>query len=86
MEAQAPKKADETDRLQVAVEEGQWYITSDHPMTKDNYISFVAYVVGGGMQLVKLYPEWEMHVRMPRQGRGKLVWYSSKEGLMYQLI
>lgn len=86
MEAQKPKKADEERKLNVMIADGQWYITSDHPMAKDNYISFVAYVVGGAMQLVKLYPEWEMHLRMPKQGRGKLVWFSTTEGLFYQLI
>ncbi len=86
MEVQKPKKADEEKKLDVTVEDGQWYITSDHPMKKDNYISFVAYVVGGAMQLVKLYPEWEMHIRMTKQGRGMLVWFSTTEGLFYQLI
>ena len=81
-----PQKADEFQKLNVVVEDDQWYITSNHPMAKDNYISFVAYLVGGGMQLVKLYPEWDMHLRMTKQGHGKLVWYSTKEGLFYQLI
>ncbi|BES64377.1 helix-turn-helix domain-containing protein [Gottschalkiaceae bacterium SANA] len=86
MEVQTPQKASDDKKLNVVLEEGKWYITSNHPMAKDHYISFVAYLVGGGMQLVKLYPEWDMHLRMTKQGHGKFVWYSTKEGLFYQLI
>lgn len=86
LEAQHPQKADDNNKLKVSTEEGQWYITSSHPMEKDNYISFVAYVVGGGMHLIKLYPEWEMHLRIAKMGRGKLVWHSTSQGLLYQWI
>lgn len=86
MEEKAPRKAETSQKLKVVLEEDQWYITSEHPMEKETYISFVAYLVGGAMQLVKLYPEWDMHLRLTRQGHGKLVWYSTSEGLFYQLI
>ena len=38
------KKADENHQLKVEDIGGEWYITSDHPMTKEHYISFAAYV------------------------------------------
>ena len=40
---QALNKAKESEKLSVQVIEDDWYITSDHPMTKTHYISFVAF-------------------------------------------
>lgn len=62
------------------------YISSSHPMTKENYISFVSYVTSDSLLLKKLYPEWEVSLRLPWLGHGKIVWYSEKEGLKYKLI
>ena len=37
--------------------EDEYYVTLDHPMTREHYISFLAAVSDNGMQFVKLYPE-----------------------------
>lgn len=79
-------KATEKERLTVENIEDDWYITSNHPMEKDNYISFVAFATGDSVQLIKQYPEWNMALRIPRRGHGILMWYSKKEGLKYQLL
>ena len=86
LEALEPKKADDTQKLKVEVIENDWYITSDHPMTKENYISFVAFATGGQMNLMKQYPEWDLQVRLQKRGHGMLYWYASDLGLMYQLL
>ena len=86
LEALDPKKADDTQKLKVEVIENDWYITSDHPMTKENYISFVAFATGGQMNLMKQYPEWDLQVRLQKRGHGMLYWYASDLGLMYQLL
>ncbi|MGN1414725.1 MAG: helix-turn-helix domain-containing protein [Anaerovoracaceae bacterium] len=73
--------------LQVEKIEDEWYLTSSHPMEKDNYISFVAFLTGDRLQLVKQYPEWNLQVRIPARGHGMLLWYSTGEGKLYsQLI
>lgn len=36
--------------------EDDWFVTLDHPMTKDHFISFVAYVTMDGICMKKLYP------------------------------
>lgn len=86
LEALEALKADESDKLKVEIVENDWYITSDHPMTKDNYISFVAFLTGSEMRIIKQYPEWDLQVRFLRRGHGKLVWYAKADGLKYQLI
>lgn len=84
--AQTLKKAGESEKLSVQVIEDDWYITSDHPMKKDHYISFVALATGDRIQIIKQYPEWNLNVRIPRRGHGMLIWYSTEHGLLYQLI
>ena len=62
------------------------YISSDHSMTKEDYISFFSYVTSDSLLLKKLYPEWGVDIRFPWLGHGKISWYSKKEGLKYKLI
>jgi len=84
--AQVMKKASEHQKLNVESDENEWLITSDHPMTKENYISFIALVTGDRLQLIKLYPEWHLSVRVAKRGLETLMWYSTEYGLLYQII
>lgn len=86
LEALTPRKAEGADKLHVEEVENDWYVTSSHPMTKEDYISFVAFATGGQMNLIKQYPEWDLQVRLPRRGHGMLYWYSASQGLNYQLL
>ena len=80
------KKAEESEKLSVQVIEDDWYITSSHPMTKNHYISFVAFATGDRINLIKQYPEWDLTVRIPKRGHGMLIWYCTDHGLFYQLV
>ena len=84
--ALVPQKAREEEKLTVELVETDWFITSSHPMRKDDYISFVAFATGDRLQVVKQYPEWDLQVRIPARGHGLLLWYSEKQGLLYQLL
>lgn len=86
LEEQTPKKAELTEKLKVEEMEGDWYISSDHPMTKEDYISFVAFATGDRIQIIKQYPEWNLQLRVQRRGHGMLLWYGAQEGLLYQLL
>ncbi|ADL05725.1 helix-turn-helix domain-containing protein [Lacrimispora saccharolytica] len=86
LEAQTLKKAEEREKLSVQVMEDDWYITSDHPMDKEHYISFVALACSDRIQIMKQYPEWNLNVRIPKRGNGMLIWYSTDCGLQYQLL
>ena len=80
------KKAGEGEKLTVEGVENDWYITGDHPMRKEDYVSFVAFATGDRLQVVKQYPEWDLQTRIPGRNHGMLLWYSQKQGLLYQLI
>ena len=76
---QTPRKAEPGQKLRVEPVEDEWFITSSHPMTKACYISFLAYATGEKLELIKTYPEWDLHARFPRRGHGMLLWYSTRE-------
>ena len=86
LEALTARKAEENEKLHTEVVEDEWFITSDHPMAKDCYISFLAFATGEKIELVKAYPEWDLHVRIPKRGHGMLLWYSTRDRLLYQLL
>lgn len=80
------EKAQDHHLLTIEPIEDELYISSSHDMKKDHYISFVAYVTGDRVFIVKQYPEWNMQFRFHKLGHGKLYFYCSHHGLFYQLI
>lgn len=80
------RKAEEHQRLHTEPVEDEWYITTDHPMTKTEHIAFAALLSGGSLRVWRQYPEWDFQLRLSRREHGLLVWYSTRDGLLYQLI
>lgn len=62
--------------------EDEKFITVHHSMTKEHYISFIAYVTSDTMRFVKLYPEGNAETRMQFRGRGYLYIFCNRHGLM----
>lgn len=81
-----PQKAEEDHALSMEPVDGELFLTTRHPMEKGHSISFVALLTGDGMILKKLYPEWDLQVRLPAASHGKLLWYCTRHGLFYQNI
>ena len=54
LEAEAP---DEAHGIRVQTVEDEYYVTLEHPMTKEHHITFLSAVSDMGTQLVRLYPE-----------------------------
>lgn len=79
-------KANEEHSLKLEDVEDELYITSEHDMTKDHYISFVAFATGDKLLIAKQYPEWGLQFRFRKFGHGKLFFHCTKHGLFYQLI
>ena len=70
-----PQKAEEGHQLSMESVDGELFLTTRHPMEKGHSISFVALLTGDSMLLRKLYPEWDLQVRLPAASHGKLLWY-----------
>ena len=76
------KQTDEHHNIVVEPVEDESFVTIDHPMTKDHYISFVAYLSCDKIQLTKLYPEGDAETRFRFRGMGYLYIYCNQHGLM----
>ena len=79
LEAEAVDQAHE---VRMETVEDEKFVTVAHPMTKEHYISFLAYVTCDRLQLIKLYPEGNPEARLQPRGRGFLYLYCNKHGLM----
>ena len=86
------KPADDAHAATVEDTDGEYYVTFAHTMSKAHYLSFLAYVANDRLLLVKLYPEQDAAVRLPKlqsgnllnpQGR-KLYYYCTQHGLFYR--
>ncbi|MBE7056425.1 MAG: hypothetical protein E7388_03160 [Ruminococcaceae bacterium] len=80
----SPLKAEEMDNEhQVVIEnvEDEHFVTVNHAMTKDHYISFMAFFTSDRVQFVKLYPEGNAETRLNFRGGGYLYIYCNKHGL-----
>lgn len=74
--------ADEKHQLTIERVEDELFVTLHHPMEKSHFISFIAYLTGDKLQLVKLYPEGKASCRFPLRGAGVLYFYCNRHGLM----
>ena len=83
LEAEEPE---DDHSLTVEAVEDEHFITVRHPMTKEHFISFAAFVTCDRLQLVKLYPEGEAQTRMQLRGRGFLYYYCNRHGLFRKRI
>ena len=76
-----PAEADDEHSLKIEKVEDEYYVTMNHPMTKDHYISFIAAISDQGVQLVKLYPEGNAEARFKISRVRKLYAYCNRHGL-----
>lgn len=83
LEAEEP---DDAHALTIEKVEDEHFLTVCHPMTKQHYISFIAFVTSDRLQLVKLYPEGEAQTRLSLRGRGFVYFYCNKHGLFKQKV
>ena len=75
------EEADDDHAVTIESVEDEHFITVHHPMEKQHFISFVAYVTSDRLQLVKLYPEGNAETRLQLRGLGMLYYYCNRHGL-----
>ena len=79
-----PADADHLIRAEIV--EDEYYVTVDHPMTRDHYISFLAAASDQGSQFVKLYPEGDAETRFKINCVKRLYAYCNRHGLFQVMI
>ncbi len=76
-----PEDPDDAHAIRAEIVEDEYYVTVDHPMTKDHYISFLAALSDQQIQFVKLYPEGPAEARF-KMNRVKILYaYCNRHGL-----
>ena len=78
LEAEA---SDEEHQITIEKVEDEHFITILHPMTKQHFISFIAFVTADRIQLTKLYPESNAETRLQLRSRGYIYYYCNRHGL-----
>jgi len=79
-----PLEAEGTDRehtISIEKVEDEWYVSVNHPMTKEHYISFIAAMADNGIQMIKLYPEGMAQARFKISRVKWLYVYCNRHGL-----
>lgn len=82
LEAEIP---DEDHAIHIDPVEDEHFITVEHPMTKEHYISFLAFVSSDRIRFVKLYPEGNAQARIRLRGHGTLYACCNRHGLFKQI-
>ena len=77
---------DEAHSLTLEEVDGEYYVTMRHEMSKTHYISLIAYVTLDSLEVVKLYPEQDVSVRLRKKGRGILYACCNRDGLFRKVI
>ena len=75
------EKPDNEHVIKAEISEDEFYVTVNHPMTKEHYISFIAAVSDNGVQFVKLYPEGNAEARFRINRVEKFYAYCNRHGL-----
>ena len=78
----APEEFDENHVIEITKVENEHFVSLRHDMTKEHYISFIAYVSCDRVQFVKLYPEGNAETRLQFRGGGLVYAFCNKHGLM----
>lgn len=80
------KEMGEDHELIVETIDNEFYVHMDHDMTKEHYISFIAYITSDKLYVNKLYPEQNAEVHFRKSGHGIMYAYCMKHGLLRKLI
>ena len=84
-----PLEAEDTDdnhKISIERVEDEHFVTVNHDMTKEHFISFIAFLTCDRVQLVKFYPEGNAETRLNLRGGGYLYIYCNKHGLIKKKI
>lgn len=76
-----PEAGDEEHGIEVRRVEDEYLVTMDHPMAKGHYVSFLAAVSDGSVQLAKLYPEGPAQARFRIDGVRRVYACCNRHGL-----
>lgn len=77
---------DEKHHVNIEKVEDEYYVTIDHEMSKEHYISFVAAVQNDGCEIRKLYSEGPAEARFKIRLTKYLYFYCNRHGLFEKAV
>lgn len=80
------EEADDHHHITIEKVEDEHFISIPHPMTKQHFISFLAFATSDRLQMVKFYPEGNAETRLQLRGRGYLYFYCNQHGLFRKKV
>lgn len=83
---QESESMDEAHSVLIETIDDEYSVTMQHPMNKEHYISFIAYITSGSMEMIKLYPEQDIFVRFRKKGHGIFYAYCNRHGLFKKIF
>ena len=72
------------EEIKVQLIDREYQISSDHEMSREHYITFLALRSSEQILLRKLYPEWNLELYMPYIPGAMLIWHCKQHCLFYQ--
>ena len=76
-----PEEDDGGHTITVEGVEDEYFVSVNHPMTKEHYISFIAAVSDCGVNIVKMYPEGNAEARIKKNRVRFFYVYCNRHGL-----
>jgi len=76
-----PEEPDDAHAIQLSYSDSEYYVTIDHPMEKDHFITCIAAVSDNTLQLVKTFPEGNAEARFRPQRIRWIYAYCNRHGL-----
>lgn len=80
------QEEDAAHTLTIQENDGDWYLTTEHEMTRGHFLSFAALVNEDTLLVKKRYPQWDFSMRLPRVPSATLYWYCTKHGLFAKKV
>lgn len=81
-----PAPEDPSHPIHIERIEDEYFVSVSHEMTREHYISFLAYVTSDRFQLVRLYPEGSAETPFLIRGHGYLYAFCNRHGLFRQKV
>lgn len=78
---QDPESPDTEHEIKTEFVEDEFFVSLNHPMTKEHHISFFAAFYDDGIKITKLYPEQNPETRFKRAGAKTILAYCNRHGL-----
>lgn len=75
------EESDENHAVKIERVEDEYFVSIDHEMTKQHYISFIAAIRQDGIEIKKLYPEQNAEARFKISGTKQIYFYCNRHGL-----